>query len=1511
LFIAGHYGFGNTGDEASLCSMVEHLREIRPGLQITAATGTPEKTAAAFGIDAVLWSDAQAVFESVRAADLVIVGGGGIFHDYVGIDPHTFLTDNHWGIGYFTGPAMMAALCEKPAMLYAVGVGPLFSEHSRQFTKVACEAAAAITVRDAGSRELLESIGVAADRLIVTADPAFGFTAQYPAQMDWPGAESLSIAPRPRVAVALRRWDVGVHSDFWEREAAAGLDRFLRQNGGSVLFVPFERPENAMEDDLTVARRVHSYMKLGRAASVSEALLSPEQTRAMLCQCDLVVGMRLHSLILGMLAEVPVLALSYDAKVDEVMGRTGLQDFVLDIRSLDAVALATGIEQALAAKRQVALKELACAARRNAAIAIATLDRGEARPLLEPPVAAMLSRGIQAQLREIHNLRLETRRLFHETEYYQNRQSSSAAEADRMAKRVAELETERSRILAEAADLSKAQEERAAMLARADELAAQLAQVARDNRQLVEERTRLERLLQAEYIERGRESAKRDAIRAEAEEQIGLLTANQNKQRALLTSREAECLQRAQESAKAEERIAVLTAAQEKQRALLASLETECRQKAQEIATLAADQDGKRAHLSALEDELRKGTAQKRELSQGLLKAEELRRQVIGRVNQFQNKLAADVELYRAQRAWKVMVAIRKGYTLHTRRGFAAFLRWAIALPFAGPGLLQEYEPAFPDVRNYLPERLHAPHDFPEQTEESCKLADLLPIRRYDVIVLAIFDFDFRFQRPQQVAAEFARRGHRVFWVSPARVLPSAAEESYQAVPLRENLWEVRLRGRRLDLYDGQLLPQDATAYAASLKRMYRDFQISESCALLQFPHWRQLGFALREDSGSVLVYDCMDDWQNWTAEPRISPFNLSEERKLVQECDVLSVSSQDFRERHEAAGLSPVLVRNGADFESFASPQQNDLLANIPKPVIGYYGAIADWFDLDLVAAAAAARPQYSFVLIGQVHQVDTSPLSALPNVHLLGEKHYRELPLFLAQFDVCLIPFKLTALTKGVDPVKLYEYLSQGKPVVATELAELPRDSNLLYRAADAADFIGKIDLALEERGDRAKQASRVEYARANTWACRVDELDRTISGKFPMVSILIVTHNCEEFIEPCLDAVGQNTSWPRYEVIAVDNNSKDATKQILECRAKSNERLRFITQSQNLGFAAANNLAAQVAQGEYIVFLNPDTIVTPGWLGRLIRHCELDSTTGAVAAVTNFSGNETKIKIDYGNVTEMHKFAMQLAVEKRNQSTEISVAPLYCVVVPRAVWRKVGELDPGFRVGMFEDDDMSLRIRGAGYRIVAAEDCFVHHFGNGSFAKLPPDESRRIFEENRQLFERKWGISWQPHRLRPGVRPPGEEAKFSPAEFLHSNGGLGIITPEPLVVNRLHPSQTVAGKSFNSQASGASALVVECASATPNTVIVMGSTILQTSYGKENLLSGLVPPELYARPGRYRVYLLNDFGESNPMDFEVLAPGPPSLGAPWTASFAASLKIHNPRGPLAPQSARALKP
>lgn len=1167
VFIAGYYGFENAGDEAILRCMVEHLRALRPELDLIVASGSPEKTAVRYGVRAVAWNEIQAVRGAVEQSSLVLVGGGGIFHDYWGVDPDAFLTDRHWGPVYFAGPAMLAMLHGKPLMLYAVGVGPLVSEHARGFTRAACDAANTIAVRDAGSKELLEAIGVDGGKIAVTADPALAFSSDRGAAP--PG---LPLGRSPVLGVSLRAWAIGAYPEFWQREVAAALDAFLEKHGGSILFLPFQTHAGERENDVAVAAQVRAAMRAPDAARVL-ADSSPETLYAAIGQCDVVLGMRLHALVFAFLNGRPLVALQYDPKVGEFLKSAGLESFSADITAVDARRLAALLDGALAGRERFGApldrlrQDFARLARENACAAIRLLENpGAAR--MAQSAAPLLARSLKVQ----------------QTESAELRRKVAALEADR--------------------------------------------------------------------------------------------------------------------------------------------------------AVAVSERDNARTELQSARKLLADGAA-------GLAA--------------YRSRMAVDLKAYRAQRAWTVMLAIRKAYTLLTRDGALAFGKWLMGLPFAGLGPLAPYELPFPDVAENVPpallERLPK-HGAPAIGRQ----------QKYDLIVLAIIDFDFRFQRPQQIAAQFARDGHRVFWISPTRFLPPSAAEPYRLTPLRDNLWEVHLRGQQPDIYLGRLSPELLASMTAGLDRLCGDAATSESVAMVQLPFWRQVALRLRQDRGCAVVYDCMDEWATF---PNMGEFNVSEERQLVRETDVLAVSGRTLLEKFRAAGLQPVLARNGVDFAFYNQPHLAAGDLRVPKPVIGYFGAIADWMDLELVRSAALARPQYSFVMVGQVFRDDISSID-LPNVHLLGSKPYAEIPSYLEHFDVCVIPFVLNEVTKATDPVKLYEYLARGKPVVATAMAELAECGDLIYIAGDADDYAVQLDRAVAEN-DPLLRERRMAYAAANTWEQRCQTLDSAIRGAFPLVSIVVVTHNSLEFVAPCLESIAAETSYPNYEVIVVDNASTDGTREAVRARMTDGDRrVRLQEMPANAGFAAANNAGARAAGGDYLVLLNSDTIVTSGWLGRLLRHLQRHPEVGLVCPVTNFAGNEAMIEIAYVSAEEMQIFAHDVARSHAGRLLEIAVAPLFCAMTRKALWNDLGGLDERFEVGMFEDDDLSLQVRKRGLRVAAAEDCFVHHFGQGSFAKLPRETYDEIFRDNRRRFEEKWKIAWKAHQTRPDVKPAFERMRFQPGTF-----------------------------------------------------------------------------------------------------------------------------------------------
>ena len=211
-------------------------------------------------------------------------------------------------------------------------------------------------------------------------------------------------------------------------------------------------------------------------------------------------------------------------------------------------------------------------------------------------------------------------------------------------------------------------------------------------------------------------------------------------------------------------------------------------------------------------------------------------------------------------------------------------------------------------------------------------------------------------------------------------------------------------------------------------------------------------------------------------------------------------VSAQKLWDKWSPRNHDTVLVRNAADPAHFQLARASDVPVEIPRSslVIGFFGLIDSWFDVELVKRAATERPQYHFVLIGAVYDKRAEELRVLPNVQFLGHLPYELLPAYLRRFAACVIPFKINAVTQATDPVKFYEYLAQGKPIVSTRLPELEPYREVAYLADGPADFVRLLDAAVNER-DPELVERRMALARENSWAARCEVFDSAIKRAF----------------------------------------------------------------------------------------------------------------------------------------------------------------------------------------------------------------------------------------------------------------------------------------------------------------------------------------------------------------------------------------------------------------------------
>ena len=618
----------------------------------------------------------------------------------------------------------------------------------------------------------------------------------------------------------------------------------------------------------------------------------------------------------------------------------------------------------------------------------------------------------------------------------------------------------------------------------------------------------------------------------------------------------------------------------------------------------------------------------------------------------------------------------------------------------------------------------------------------------FTAIVFPVIDWHFRIQRPQHLARELGRQGHRVLYLSTTFADGTSPSDTrlIESPVANVHLVQLAIDGPAPNIYEDALSTAQAIQLAEALTWLQQSAGLGQLVSLVNLPFWRPVAARL---PGNTIAYDCMDYHAGFSTN---TMHVLAEEEALLRDCDLLITTSGRLADRMQAQapGKPHTLVRNGTQVEHFAVAPPELKLVRDGRPVIGYFGAISEWFDIALLTAIARARPDWRFVLVGSTFGCDVSVAQRQPNIEFIGEVPYAELPGWVHAFDVCLIPFIINELTSCTNPVKVYEYLSAGKPVVATRMPELEAIADQVLLADDAEGFVRHIESALASRDDTGAAAARREWASGHSWEARAAQLSQAIATSFPKVSVIVLCYNNLELTKACLDSVEKHSLWPNLELVVVDNASSDGTPAWLQEFGATRPWVKVILSEKNTGFAAGNNIGLAAATGEILIMLNNDTEVSPGWVQGIRRHFDRDARLGMVGPVTDNIGNEAKVDVGYADASGMPAWAAARSVRLAGEQMTSRVLAFFCVALRRQVYEDVGGLDEAFGLGFFEDDDYCNRARQAGWHLAIAEDVFVHHHLSASFDKIKSSTRQALFEKNKALYESKWG-PWVPHQYR----------------------------------------------------------------------------------------------------------------------------------------------------------------
>lgn len=379
------------------------------------------------------------------------------------------------------------------------------------------------------------------------------------------------------------------------------------------------------------------------------------------------------------------------------------------------------------------------------------------------------------------------------------------------------------------------------------------------------------------------------------------------------------------------------------------------------------------------------------------------------------------------------------------------------------------------------------------------------------IICISSQDWDDLWTRKQRFMQKFAKQGNRVLYIE--------AQSSIFSFGVIRSDW-----GRAFRWLKGPRRVED-NIYVATLPLVLPFFQISGIINKINnwfivrlLVHWiKKLGFgrpilwtynphneSLVGQLGERLaIYECVDELSASKGLVKSQVVHDLEER-LIKKVDIVVTTHENLYKSRKPLAKSISLIPNGVEIEHFrkiSSPETSmaSEMKEIPRPVIGFLGTIQYWIDLDLIRYIAVSKREWSIVLIGPIGRLaEIKKIKGIPNVHLLGRRDYTRLPSYIKTWDVCINPYIVDEVAMNCSPLKLYEYLATGKPIVSVDMPEARKFDGLVEIADNYEDFLKKIQGILDGLPEEeAKKEARIKAVENHSWENRFLELERVLKG------------------------------------------------------------------------------------------------------------------------------------------------------------------------------------------------------------------------------------------------------------------------------------------------------------------------------------------------------------------------------------------------------------------------------
>ncbi len=281
-----------------------------------------------------------------------------------------------------------------------------------------------------------------------------------------------------------------------------------------------------------------------------------------------------------------------------------------------------------------------------------------------------------------------------------------------------------------------------------------------------------------------------------------------------------------------------------------------------------------------------------------------------------------------------------------------------------------------------------------------------------------------------------------------------------------------------------------------TLRHMMWRENIRQPITWFMVPHLSNVVGRLGE---RLSVYYCIDDYATLPDVDHDAVRAMDEE--LTSKADLVFVSAESLLERKRPLNEQTYFSPHGVDFDLFSRAQDDRTVVpadtvGIGRPVVGFFGLIERWIDLELIDYLAEKRPDWSFLMIGRV-AVPSDQLPSRPNIHWIGQRSYESLPAYGKQFDAAIIPFQLTPVILHANPLKLREYLAMGKPIVSVRTPEIEKYADVVKICDSREGFLAGLDTVLARPDGVEEVARRMERVRPEGWDARLHEVFRVVEG------------------------------------------------------------------------------------------------------------------------------------------------------------------------------------------------------------------------------------------------------------------------------------------------------------------------------------------------------------------------------------------------------------------------------